>query len=390
MSTKNPRKPSTPLVNPPVTETAPGLGDNLDNSPSVDTPADRAKLDPSHPNSPTADDRPNGQNDEGALTAAHPTSEASKAEVSGETEAVDIVAQVAHWSHQGDVQRQARDFEAAITSYDHALELDAANYWAWYHRGSVLEDLERYEEAVDSYSNALTERPDDYWAWYQRGNCLDHLQRFEAAIESYDRAIELRPDDYWAWYRRANVLRHADRHAEAVASYDRALELRPGDFWSWYRRGQALLEARRYNEAINSFQEALTLRPQQANAWYALASCYAHQRLVEQAIACLREALQWGDEDYRDQAAGDTHFSSIRRRKPFQAFLKEPELAEAEAVAAAATHAGTSAVLGETAVNGTLANGTAKARANGDGATDAIAEAPDERDSENDWDSEEV
>lgn len=308
--------------------------------------------------SPSLDDRTTPPDEDRDRTAANSEPVVAAAPKAA---AVDIAAQVARWSHQGDVQRRARDFEAAIASYDRALELDAANYWVWYHRGSVLEDLERYEEAVDSYSNAITERPDDYWAWYQRGNCLDHLQRFDAAIESYDRAIELRPEDYWAWYRRANVLRHAERNAEAVASYDRALELRPGDFWGWYRRGQALLEARHYNEAVNSFQEALTLRPQQANVWYALASCYAHQRLVEQAIACLREALQWGDEDYRDKAAGDAHFSSIRRRKPFQAFLKEPELAAevAEAIAASAS---------ETGDNGMMA-----ATANGYSAADAIA-----------------
>jgi superkiller protein 3 len=52
-------------------------------------------------------------------------------------------------------------YEAAIASYDKALEFKPASNAAWYKRGLALSELKRYEEAIAGYNQALELNTDD-------------------------------------------------------------------------------------------------------------------------------------------------------------------------------------------------------------------------------------
>jgi len=51
-------------------------------------------------------------------------------------------------------------FEAAITEYDHALDLQPDNYRLWYQRGLALRKLKRYEGAIANFDLALQLQPE--------------------------------------------------------------------------------------------------------------------------------------------------------------------------------------------------------------------------------------
>ena len=59
----------------------------------------------------------------------------------------------------------------------------------WWFQGITLWTQGQYEEAIDSYDHAIELKPDDDSAWNNRGCALDDLGRYEEAIASYDLSL---------------------------------------------------------------------------------------------------------------------------------------------------------------------------------------------------------
>jgi len=168
------------------------------------------------------------------------------------------------WGNRGLGLKNLGRYEEAIASYDRALELKADFFKAWYNRGLALEELSRHEEAIASYDEVIRLKPDFHKAWYSRGNSLDSIGSRGEALESYAKALELQPNFHKAWLGQAACLERAGRYAEAIASYDGALRLKPDDADTWAQRGACLVAAQQFDGAIASYERALDLRPQDA------------------------------------------------------------------------------------------------------------------------------
>ena len=125
--------------------------------------------------------------------------------VSGEA-GEDVDGEAEAWCDRGEKQYDLGDFEAAIISYNKALEIKPDHHQAWYCRGYTLRKSGRLEEAIASYDKALEFKPDDEAFWYVRGVILHDLERLEEAIASFDKALEIKPDYHEAWFSRGNVL----------------------------------------------------------------------------------------------------------------------------------------------------------------------------------------
>ncbi|MFM7368548.1 MAG: tetratricopeptide repeat protein, partial [Sphaerospermopsis kisseleviana] len=87
----------------------------------------------------------------------------------------------------GYLQNIKQDYQAAISSFDKALEFKPDKHEAWNNRGISLHNLGRYEEAIAYYDKALEFKPDGHDAWNNRGISLHNLGRYEEAIASYDK-----------------------------------------------------------------------------------------------------------------------------------------------------------------------------------------------------------
>lgn len=99
------------------------------------------------------------------------------------------------WFSQGVQQDEAGDLEAAIASYDKALEIQPDLYEVWFNRGNVLAKLERFDQAIYAYDKAVEIKPNFREAWHNRGNVLSHLQRWEESNASYEKANSCHSDD---------------------------------------------------------------------------------------------------------------------------------------------------------------------------------------------------
>ncbi|MDB9485281.1 tetratricopeptide repeat protein [Dolichospermum circinale CS-537/01] len=92
-----------------------------------------------------------------------------------------------------------KDYQAAISSYDKAVEFKPDDHEAWYNRGISLKNLGRYEEAISSYDKAVEFKPDDHEAWYNK-SCIYALQsNIEQAIKNLQIAINLHPEKVREW-----------------------------------------------------------------------------------------------------------------------------------------------------------------------------------------------
>jgi tetratricopeptide (TPR) repeat protein len=198
----------------------------------------------------------------------------------------------------GNLLVAAKEYEAAVASYDQALKIKPDFHQAWYNRGGALADLGRLEEAVASYDQALKIKPDKDEAWTNRGVALFNLGRLEEAVASFDQALKIKPDKDEAWYNRGIALRNLGRLEEAVASFDQALQFKPDDHEAWNNRGYALMNLGRLEEAVASFDQAPKIKPDDHEAWYNRGIALRNLGRLEEAVASYDQALKIKPDDH--------------------------------------------------------------------------------------------
>jgi tetratricopeptide (TPR) repeat protein len=188
-------------------------------------------------------------------------------------------------------------YEAAIASYDKALEFKPASDAAWYRRGLALSELKRYEEAIASYNKALEFKPDDADTWYYRGIVLRKVGRYEDAIASYQKALEFNGEHYEAWNCCGIALRKLGRLDEALASYNKALEFQLDDSRIWYNRGIVLDDLGCWEDAVASYDKALEFQLDDHEAWYNRGIALRKLGRLDEALASYDQALEFKLDD---------------------------------------------------------------------------------------------
>ena len=161
----------------------------------------------------------------------------------------------------GVLQAQRGDSALADEFISRSIALEPGNPIAQYNRGNVLRELKRLDDALTSFDRALALMPTHVEGWTNRGTVLQELGRSAEALVSFDRALALSPQHLAAHFNRANALRHVKRTEDAIASYDRVLKLKPDYAEAHNGRGALLQELKRFPEALAAYEEAYRLNP---------------------------------------------------------------------------------------------------------------------------------
>jgi len=121
---------------------------------------------------------------------------------------------------------QNQEYEAALTAYREAYQLDPANRDTKRGLGTSLRMLGRLTEALDHYTKADPLGQDDS---IQRGwaHTLLQLERYADAAQRYEHALQLNDTTDSALWGLAEALRCQGKHKEAIPTYERALSLNP-------------------------------------------------------------------------------------------------------------------------------------------------------------------
>lgn len=174
------------------------------------------------------------------------------------------------WYKCGDLLRELKRYEDAITCFDRAIDINPSSFEAWHNKGLAWFEFGRagfrsvaqkeLAEALNCLNRAVEINPNSDEAWYNRGNVLWHRGRDQEAIESFDRAIELNSNYPMAWKMKSLALNGLGKAHEALASMDRALELSNYQLVdAWVDRGSTLLSLGREKEAVQNYDDALKL-----------------------------------------------------------------------------------------------------------------------------------
>ncbi len=134
----------------------------------------------------------------------------------------------------------ARDYERAVSMYDRALTLNPSPE-AYYKRANCLKDLGQLDAAIASYNQAIEHKLDYAYAYCNRGVVQQALGLTSEALISYDRSIALDPADPIAHYNRALLLQECSRWDEALESYERAIAVNPDYADAQFNRSLAWL-----------------------------------------------------------------------------------------------------------------------------------------------------
>ena len=224
---------------------------------------------------------------------------------------------------------EAGQFEAAITDFSQALELDPENADIYYWRGLAFKALQNFKRAIVDFDQALKlnadltaaylERGDsylqtgDFWqaltdlneailqdpelaeAYTQRGLANLRLDYPEDAVSDLDEALRLEPESAQAYAVRGLAYAQAGKQEQALTDLETAVQLGPEDAAVYLARGNVYMQAGDYGQALADFDKAVSLEPEKALLYLARASAYVGAADSDMAMADLEQAAALSD-----------------------------------------------------------------------------------------------
>ncbi|MEI6084583.1 MAG: tetratricopeptide repeat protein [Verrucomicrobiota bacterium] len=139
--------------------------------------------------------------------------------------------------------------------------------------GVVYEKRRDFEAAITHYQAALQLNSNTATVHNNLANTLAKLGRRAAALPHYAEAIRLKPNFPDAQRNWANALSQSGQHAAAIPHYTAALQLNPADAQAHNNLGVALAAQQQLPEACRHFTEAARLEPGNSEFRDNLAKC---------------------------------------------------------------------------------------------------------------------
>lgn len=143
---------------------------------------------------------------------------------------------------QGEANEAQKNYEAAITAFDHVLVLDPRRPGIHYRLGRIY--LDRYrgtqqtedrDAAMREFTAELAIDPANGNAAYELANMQMDLSDFDKARALLEDAVKRYPDFEDALVALGRVDLEVQQPAEAVTALKRATQIRPDDDVAWYR-----------------------------------------------------------------------------------------------------------------------------------------------------------
>jgi tetratricopeptide (TPR) repeat protein len=197
---------------------------------------------------------------------------------------------VAHYK-RGNAHKDAGEPQAALKSYNRALELNPSYAHALCNRGVVLASLRRLHEALESYERALAIEPRDAITHYNRGVLLHEQKDWNGALQSYELAIQFDPGRFHAHFNRGLVQRELQQWDAALASFDRAISINPEVPAPYFNRGVLQQQLRQFDAALQSYAKAAALNPNLYQAFFKSGSVYQELKDPDKALASYDRAI---------------------------------------------------------------------------------------------------
>jgi tetratricopeptide (TPR) repeat protein len=152
--------------------------------------------------------------------------------------------------------------QRARQSFKHNLEiatLNPADASAHYNLGLIYQQRGEIEAAVNSFQRAIEIDPEDADSHYQLGRIKRERGQLTEALSHFEKVVSLAPahSQYEVWRETALVYLAAKQHEDALGMLDRFLAERPSDAEGRYWRGLALAHLGRAAEAAEEMRNCI-------------------------------------------------------------------------------------------------------------------------------------
>ncbi|MHC4197743.1 MAG: tetratricopeptide repeat protein, partial [Planctomycetota bacterium] len=127
----------------------------------------------------------------------------------------------------GEAMKQPADALQAIQMAVQTQTSAAPSPEVWDYQGLMQTDLERYDAALKSFQKAIEIDPNFFPAWHNMGMALDQMGRTREALDAYKRSLGINPDFDVAWYNMASAQAALKDHRNALESLANAVRLNP-------------------------------------------------------------------------------------------------------------------------------------------------------------------
>jgi tetratricopeptide (TPR) repeat protein len=198
---------------------------------------------------------------------------------------------------QGISHEHGQHTQAAMASYEKALEAFEENYRARFYLGRLKEAQGRIVEASRDYQEALRIHPRFFEAHFKLAGLEARGHDLEKALFHFNRAVMLRPESGEARFHLANALALLGRLEEAQGHYETVLIQWPDHAQVLCNLGAVLARQERFEEAAARYREALRVQPDYARALTNLGLALTQLGSLEEAARCFEEALEIQPED---------------------------------------------------------------------------------------------
>ena len=164
-----------------------------------------------------------------------------------------------------DRQLSTEEIEKTFTladKYTAAVQSDRQRAVDYLGRGVVYTMLRNYEAALSDFDKALELMPDFTVALMGKGFVLNKLKETgkdispKSMVDVYNKALELNPMLVYAWFNEGNIYYDNANYQMAEECYSKALNLYPELGQAYYNRGLCRMQTGRKNEAFDDFSKA--------------------------------------------------------------------------------------------------------------------------------------
>jgi tetratricopeptide (TPR) repeat protein/predicted Ser/Thr protein kinase len=164
----------------------------------------------------------------------------------------------------GEEQYRRGQWEQARNSFDRALGLQPAHFWAQFFLGVCHLKMRHWEAAKAALNACLAQQPDFVWAYLFRSFANEKLQALPEAEADFQNALRLNPneDARYVLFLARGILHFNQGNLEpAAADFRAALALKPGQYNAYLNLAQVHLARGHSEEAEEQVRAALRLGP---------------------------------------------------------------------------------------------------------------------------------
>ncbi|MBN2080757.1 tetratricopeptide repeat protein [bacterium] len=209
-----------------------------------------------------------------------------------------------------DIPAQQRYFTAAVTAYDHALDVQRTDLRTWLYKTKCLNKLHRYEEALECIKYLMRYDKENAEVHYQKGVALDGLGDQLGSSDALAECLKLDANHADAFYLRGLLLAELEQYAKAVDHFDNVIRLDEDRWQAWHFKGLCVVKQKEYTKALEIFDLALTKFRGNPRFMVDQALAYVMMREIESAREKLRGAIAI-DATLKDEIVSTPEFAGL-------------------------------------------------------------------------------